>query len=198
MNCDCPVHARIQTWFPFSIQICVNGREWLARSMDAAGTGYVRRDNYFTWLEDPARAQQLMDEQLRTAWPEFLNTIARDLNPLHDTMFEAYPMNHYWPARQTGWATDTMFRDAKSLERLYPELVHHGLTAFLSPDVMRFLGRNIPPSGNIPPRLMAEVASDVKRHPEGVRIKHRLGENSIKMYDKQGESVHVKIDKKAC
>jgi hypothetical protein len=25
------LNARIQTWFPFSIQICLNGREWLAR-----------------------------------------------------------------------------------------------------------------------------------------------------------------------
>jgi hypothetical protein len=33
-------------------------------------------------------------------------------------------------------------------------------------------------------RLQAEVTSDMKRRPEGVRIKHRLGENSIKMYDK--------------
>jgi hypothetical protein len=29
--------ARIQTWFPFSVQVCVNGREWLARQMDGVG-----------------------------------------------------------------------------------------------------------------------------------------------------------------
>jgi hypothetical protein len=46
----CFMHARIQTWFPFAVQICLNGREWLARAMDAAGLGYVRRDNCFTWL----------------------------------------------------------------------------------------------------------------------------------------------------
>ena len=27
------MNARIQTWFPFSIQICLNGREWLARQL---------------------------------------------------------------------------------------------------------------------------------------------------------------------
>jgi hypothetical protein len=32
------LNARIQTWFPFSIQICLNGREWLAHQMDAVGT----------------------------------------------------------------------------------------------------------------------------------------------------------------
>ena len=30
------MHARIQTWFPFAIQICLNGREWLARAMNTA------------------------------------------------------------------------------------------------------------------------------------------------------------------
>ncbi len=55
--------ARIQTWLPFRIQICVNGREWLARSMDAAGLHYVQRDNCFTWLEHPERVQRLMDQQ---------------------------------------------------------------------------------------------------------------------------------------
>jgi hypothetical protein len=28
------MNARIQTWFPFRIQICINGREWLARQME--------------------------------------------------------------------------------------------------------------------------------------------------------------------
>src|ERR1700676_4220338 len=51
------MHARIQTWFPFAIQICLNGREWVGRSIDAEGIGHVRRDNCFTWLRNPAQAQ---------------------------------------------------------------------------------------------------------------------------------------------
>jgi hypothetical protein len=30
------LHVRLQTWFPFDIQVCLNGREWLARQMDRA------------------------------------------------------------------------------------------------------------------------------------------------------------------
>ena len=72
------MHARIRTWFPFAIQIvahihpdcratriCLNGREWLARTTDAVGLGSVRRDNCFMWLEDPHRAQQPMDQQVQ-------------------------------------------------------------------------------------------------------------------------------------
>ena len=36
-------------------------------------------------------------------------------------------------------------------------VVQHCLTTFLSSDVMRFLGRNMPPNGNQPSRLQAEV-----------------------------------------
>ena len=186
------MHARIQTWFPFPIQICLNGREWLARSMDAAGLGYVRRDNCFIWLQDPSAAQRLMDRQVQAAWPDLLNGIARQPEPaarddvpgLPDDVLlvdlsERMGHRHHVP------------RPARCLARLYPRLVQHGLTTFLSPDVMRFLGRNIPPTGNLPPRCKAEVVSDMKRRPEGVRIKHRLGENSIKMYDKQGSVLRV-------
>jgi hypothetical protein len=183
--------ARIQTWLPFRIQICVNGREWLARSMDAAGLHYLRRDNCFTWLEHPERAQQLMDRQLRSDWPTLPNDIARSLNPLHETMFAAFPMQYYWSTHQSEWATDVMFAKAARLAHLYPRLVQHGLTTFLSPDVMRFLGRKAPPGGGLPRRLEADVVSDVKRRPEGVRIKHRVGENSVKMYDKQGSVLRV-------
>jgi hypothetical protein len=185
------MHARIQTWFPFAIQVCLNGREWLAHAMAAAGSAYVQRDNCFTWLEDPAQAQRLMDRQVQAAWPDLLNGIARGLNPRHEVMFRAFPVDYYWSTYQSEWATDILFRNSASLARLYPRLVQHGLTTFLSPDVMRFLGRAIPPNGKLPPRLLAEVVSDVKRRPEGVRIKHRLGENSIKMYDKQGSVLRV-------
>ena len=40
--------VRIQSWFPFPIQVWPNGRQWLARHMDAARLKYVRQDNCFT------------------------------------------------------------------------------------------------------------------------------------------------------
>jgi hypothetical protein len=185
------MHARIQTWFPFSIQVCINGREWLARMMEVAGLRYVRRENCFTWLEDPDHAQRLMDQQVKAAWPDLLNGIARSLNPLHETIFQAFPVEYYWSTFQSEWATDILFRNAAALARLYPKLVQHGMLTFSSSDVMRFLGRNIPPTGILLPQFQAEVVSDLKKRPEGVRIKHRLGDNTIKMYDKQGSVLRV-------
>ena len=36
-------HVCVQTWFPFTVAVWLNGRLWLARQMDPAGLAYVRR-----------------------------------------------------------------------------------------------------------------------------------------------------------
>lgn len=40
------MHVRLQGWFPCPIQVCINGREWLAQKMYKARMEYKRRDNY--------------------------------------------------------------------------------------------------------------------------------------------------------
>lgn len=178
------IHARIQTWFPFSIQICLNGREWLARQMDQAGMRYQRQDNCFPWVSDWQQAQQLIDRQLQTDWPHLLNQIAGDLNPLHEEIFRLFPVQYYWSTYQCEWATDISFGKAEDLSRLYPLLVHHAMTTFRSPDILRFLGKKLNSAGQVPGHVLAEVTSDLKRRQEGVRIKHRYNDNSLKLYDK--------------
>lgn len=174
------MHARIQTWLPLDIQIYVNGREWLARQMDQRGIGYERRDNCFVELEDVRRAQQLMSAQLRLNWPKHLDRLARRINPSHEEVLASERLRYYWTVYQSEWATDVMFRDPASLAEVYPRLVRHGINAFSSPDVMRFLG------GKVHGNFKGEIVSDFKNRPEGVRIKHRVGANSVKLYDKQG------------
>jgi len=172
------MNARIQTWFPFSIQICLNGREWLAREMDREGLAYRREDNCFPWIADAEQAQTLMDRQLRTRWPELLRAIARRLNPDHGTIFPELELDYYWSVYQSEWASDLMFRNAENLAEIYPALVRHGIGAFSSPDVMRFLGQK--PHWN----LDQEIRTSFKDRVEGVRIKHWVGSNSAKLYDK--------------
>jgi hypothetical protein len=178
------MHARIQTWFPFRIYVCLNGREWLARQLDQAGIAYQRRDNGFTWVEDLSKAQQLFDRQLRSHWPKLLRDIAQSLNPLHERLFAEYPTKYYWSVDQNEWASDILFRSRSDLQALYPRLVRHALATFSSADVLRFLGRKVATTGEIPARFAGEVMSSRKTREEGVRVKHWLNYNSIKIYDK--------------
>jgi hypothetical protein len=183
--------ARIQTWMPLPIQICINGREWLSRQLDAARIGYVRRDNTFIWLKNKDRAQQLLDQQVKADWRKLLDDIALYLNPAHKAMFRQFPISYYWTVYQSEWATDVMFRKDEDLSRLYSRFVHHGLSSFASPDVMRFLGHKVTKQGQVHGHFQGEIISSLKRRPEGVRIKHSVNHNSIKLYDKQGSVLRV-------
>jgi len=178
------MNARIQTWFPFRMQICLNGREWLARQMDAAGLRYVRQDNCFPWIEDFAEAQRLMDQQLSTDWPEALHGIAARLNPIQGEIFQHFHVNYYWSTHQSETAVDIRFPRGEDLKRLYPLLLQHAMTTFGSPDVLRFLGKRVGLDGQVPPSYNGELFSDVKQRKEGIRIKHYIEGNSLKMYDK--------------
>ncbi len=179
------MNARIQSWFPFSIQICLNGREWLGRQMDRAGLRYHRRDNCFPWIDQIDKAQELMEQQLRTNWPSVLNQIAHRLNPAHDAMLAPFREPYYWSTHQSEWATDIMFKSAESLATIYPTLVRGGISVFGSQDVMRFLGKK--PN----PNFKGEVVSHYGHRPEGIRLKHQLKANSVKIYDKQGSVLRV-------
>jgi len=169
---------RLQTWFPFLIQVCLNGREWLARQMDAAGVRYRREDNCFTWVADVAQAQALLDQQHQTDWTRLMRPLVELCHPLHPEIARPIARDYYWTAAETEYATDTMFRDRAALERIYPALVHHAVMSFGSEQVLRFMGR---PRGA---HTHDDVRTDRRRGPDGVRIKHWLNKNSLKGYDK--------------
>jgi len=177
--------VRLQTWFPFPVHIYLNGREWLARQMDRAKIGYRRHDNCFTWVEDFQRAQTLLQEQLKTNWVQLFDPIVQQVHPLlFSEMCVNYPMKYFWTCQDSEWATDLVFRNPESLRRLVPPLLHLGIVSFSSPDVLRFMGRKVTPQGNPVGGLKLPLSTDLKVRSNGARVKHRLGPNSLKIYDK--------------
>ena len=184
------MHVRFQSWFPFDVRVCMNGREWLCRELDRAGIGYRRRENCLTDVADLAQAQRLLDAQSRTDWTTLLDGFAALVHPLRTQIFQAWPVDYYWSLDESEWASDVMFRSPHVLAELYPRLVRHAIGSFGSRDVMRFLGRKVPTIG-VNAQFQGQVVSDLKQRPEGIRVKHRVGSNSIKMYDKQGSVLRV-------
>jgi hypothetical protein len=185
------MHLRLQTWFPLSIHIAINGREWLARQLDAAGIGYRRDDNCFLELQDLQRAQELCDRQLKTRWKTAFHQLLRQFHPTHREIFRNNPLSYYWSLEQSEWATDVIFRSPQALAQLYPHLLRHAAHNFSSVEVMRFLGRKLPAHGGVHGLFQGDVVSDVSRRADHLRVKHRLDANWIKMYDKQGTVLRV-------
>jgi hypothetical protein len=171
------MHVRLQSWFPFEIQIYINGREWLARQLDQRGIPYTRYDNKLTSLADLPAAQALCDKFAGRKWFRLLNSFARRVNPYLATLRQAGFGGYYWCTDQAEYATDVMFRDRASLLAVYPALVECSLTVLQAQDVFRFLGRKPHHA------FQGDVTTSLKGRPQGTRVKHYLKRNALKLYD---------------
>jgi hypothetical protein len=169
------MHIRVQSWLPFGIQVWVNGRSWLACQLDREKIGYQQNDNSFTHIDNLPRAQELMNQLTRRKFLPMLQALERRANPL---LKKLNLFGYYWSGRSTEYATDIMFKERAELEKLYPHLLRHAIEHFRSADILRFLGRRTNRS------FSGECTTSYGYRLEGVRIKHWVEENSIKMYDK--------------
>jgi len=183
-------HLRLQTWVPFTIKGCLNGRHWLERELLREGIRYVKMGNCFRWIEDWDRAQELFDAQLRTDWPALLSQRMRLYFPVLEGIFPHRPLDYYWSAEETEWATDIAFGHSKQLDRLFPMLARHSMLVTDSASVMRFLGQ-IEAQASLPGHVTGDLRGDRRRRHEGVRVKHNHGGNSVKMYNKAGNVLRV-------
>ncbi len=184
-------HVRLQSWLPFEATICINGRHWLEKQLKAAGMAYLKDGNCFPWIEDVAAAQRLMDEQLRTDWPALLERLMRQACPAIERVVAPLRFEYYWSADETEWASDVMFRSAADVEAIYPKLMRYGLLVSDSPAVLRYLGRRDARSSGFGRRAPDEILSDHRRRYEGVRLKHWINRNSIKLYNKAGSLLRI-------
>jgi hypothetical protein len=183
-------YTRLQSWFPFTMHVGLNGRDWLARQMTEAGLGYRQKDNCFTWVEDREAAQRLLDEQLTTDWASLLDGWAARSHPWLSRLVVP-PVPYYWSVQEGEYATDIAFRTPEDLQRLYPRLVQYATGPLQSTDVLRFLGYRVTKAGAPRRDLAGEVVTTIKELVEGTCVKHRVRNNGLKMYDKFGQVLRL-------
>jgi hypothetical protein len=178
------IHVRLQTWLPFTIQVYVNGHEWLAQQMVQKKLGFVQQHNAFTQLDDPIQAQRLADRFAQLNWPKILDRWARQVNPLLRELFPSYPV--HWVVDQAEYATDLLFQSRAALAGLDRALVDYAVRTFTPKDILGFLGRKWDR------RFDGEVHTQYEDERWfGTRIKHRMKTNWLKMYDKFGIILRV-------
>ena len=180
------LYGRVQTWFPFAMQVGLNGREWLTCQLQKAGVPYRRYDNKVTWVDDLPRAQQLLDAQLQENWPQRLEEIRRLIHPAHPDLLGRVPLAYYWSVFQSEWASDFLWHRPGDVERVQQALLRHAVLNFQSAEVLRFLGQKVPATGAVHGHFSGEITTTLKRRPEGVCLRHAVNGNSIKTYSGPG------------
>jgi hypothetical protein len=173
-------YLRVPTWAPFRLQFYSNGHNWLARQLDKKGIGYEQLDNAFVRIDDSNKAQKLADKFSPKRLHRFLHRCAKRFAPV----ISRFRSGVHWSIMQAEYATDVIFRDKDSLALIYEELVRTLSHAVKPNNIAMFLGKRLPGyEGELGGRFSTRI--------EGHTIRHFMGDNGIKMYDKFGRILRI-------
>lgn len=178
------MNIRLQTWFPYHIQVAMNGREWLRRSLEKEGIEHIIKGNKFLSIGDFQRAQSLLDAQRNTHWKEVLNSFLLDIFPSMPSIF-GDKLSYYWTHWQSEMATDLIFDSPCQIDPFIDTLMRYAFMTGNMTNVMRYMDRPLTKAGK--PR--ADCADDFKGRctsfNDGLCLRLWLNSNSVKIYNEQ-------------
>jgi len=174
--------VRLQTWAPYGIQVALNGREWLRRSLDAAGCGYFVNGNKFLHIDDYDLAQRLLDEQIQTDFSDVLNNILPSVFPVMPEVLGP-GLSYYWAFWQSEIARDYIFKNSAVLNPLMYDLQLHALVTGKGERILKYFGSPIKADGQPYKLANPEIMSKVNTWYDGLRVRHWHNKNSVKFYN---------------
>lgn len=180
---------KIQTWFPYNVQIYFNGREYLSKILDKNNINYEMYNNSFSYIEDFDKVQQLADSILNKKISSSFDGLIEQVNNLLPNIKEKLNQSYYWCIDQCEFATDVNFKSREDLSVFYKKLVETAYFTFSSSDIYSFFGRNIKYIKNF---KKGEIVSDLRNRYQGYRIKFKINNNQVKMYDK-GNNLRIEV-----
>ena len=172
------MYLKIQTWFPFNVQIYINGREYICKQLDKEGIHYERYNNSLVDIENIERAQEISDHLHNMNLERKLDGLVSKYNNLLPRFEKHLGHGYFWSVFECEYATDIMFKNRQELENIFPSLVEKAFFTFKCDDIMRFFGRKLDP------KFQGEIVSDARKRYDGFRVKHKMKSNQVKMYDK--------------
>ncbi len=183
------MNIRLQTWFPYHIQIALNGREWLRRGLEGHGCDFMAKGNKFLHIGDYTLAQRLLDEQLDTRWEQMLDGFLPAVFPAMKGILGPH-LSYYWTLWQSEWATDLIFPTSRHLAGISDSLLRHAFMTGTATRVLRYLDRPITKAGLPYANTNNEVVGRVLDFGEGLRVRHWVDGNSVKAYN-EGNNFRV-------
>lgn len=174
---------RMQTWFPYRIQIAVNGREWLARQLEKARIRFTRVGNKIHEVEDFSAMQPLLDEQLRTDWCSMLDSFVPIAFPTIRSALDNDLLHYSWNVWQSEWASDFLFKSRTDLDQIIDAVVRHAFIGGHPERLLRYFDRPTRNDGQVRSNSRRPLKTTVTDFDEGYRVRHWLESNSVKLYN---------------
>jgi len=178
------MNIRLQTWFPYHIQICLNGREWLRRCLEQEGVDFLAKGNKFLHISDCQKAQLLLDKQLDVRFAKTLDGFVPIVFPMMREVLGP-GLSYYWTMWQSEWATDLIFESPRDLDSIMDSLLRHAHMTGTSTRVLRYLDRPLTLADKPFARSKDEVSTRLTDFNDGMRLRHWVDNNSVKVYNEQ-------------
>jgi hypothetical protein len=169
-------YMRVPTWCPFRLQFYMNGHNLLASKLRKKNIEYEMLDNAFIHVSDCEMAQKLSDRFNPDELHKILDVFAARYCPVA----AQFGMSYAWTIMQIECATDIVFKKQEYLQPMYDEIIRTAIHTVRPDNIATFLGQRITYN------CKKEVGNNFNQRILGTRIKHHMGDVSIKMYDKFG------------
>lgn len=174
--------VRLQTWAPYEIQIALNGREWLRRSLDTADCGYMVDGNKFFHIDDYDLAQEFLDAQIKTDFDGVLKGLLPSVFPLMPEIVGP-GLSYYWTCWQSEIARDYIFNDTSTINSLMYDFQLHALISGKGGQILKYFGNPARANGQPHQTAKPEIISRTNNWYDGLRVRHWNNKNSVKFYN---------------
>lgn len=174
---------KVSTVAPFKIQFYMDGHNWLEYKLKKENIEYKKIDNAFVEISDFKRAQQLSDKPRIEDFHTALEIFAKRYCPIP----VEWNVNFNFTIHQVEYALDIIFKNEESLKPLYDNIIKTAMHTVTPDDIASFLGKRFSVL------FEGEAGSRYNKRILGTRIKHQMGEISVKIYDKFGRVLRIEI-----
>jgi hypothetical protein len=174
---------RVPTIAPFKVDFYFNGHNWLESKLKKNGIPYEKTDNAFTHIADFAEAQKLSDRIRAEDLHKALDIFLKRFCPMPDD----WSLSYNYTISQVEYACDILFKSEESLRPLYDNIIKTAMHTVTPDDIANFLGKRFSIL------FEGEAGSRFGRRILGTRIKHQMGEISVKIYDKFGKILRIEV-----
>src|SRR3972149_649621 len=174
-------YVRVPTWCPFQLQVYFNGHSLLANELTKKGIRFSMLDNAFDYIADFKIAQEISDTL-------DVNKLLKKLtwfSDLYCPIYKEFGQSYHWSIMQQEYATDIVFKKQEDLKPIYDDLIATAIHTVKPANIATFLSQKI--HGN----YEGEMGNNYNIRLEGSRIKHSMGQVSIKMYDKFNKILRI-------
>jgi len=176
-------YIKIPTVAPFAISFYFNGHSLLETKLNKAGISFVKYENAFLSISDFEKAQMISDDidvkQIHTV----LDACARRYCPLP----EDWEIKYQWSIAEIEYSYDIIFNNADVLKPIYDNIITTAMHTITPENIANYLGKRFSLQYD------GETGSRYNKRILGTRIKHQLGDTSVKIYDKFGSVLRIEV-----